>query len=40
MSGKEVHLCPILGRTVIWKNGECTETCNEGDCPIAMNEEE
>ena len=31
---KEVHLCPILMRTVIWKDGQCSEPCSEEDCPI------
>lgn len=30
---KEVHICPILMRTVIWKDEKCTEDCSE-DCPI------
>ena len=29
----EVHICPILMRTVIWEDGKCAEECNE-DCPI------
>ncbi len=31
---KEVHVCPILMRTVIFENERCTEKCNEQDCPI------
>ena len=31
---KEVHVCPILMRTVIWEDGECKEHCDEEDCPI------
>ena len=31
---KEVHICPILMRTVIWKDGKCQENCTEEDCPI------
>ena len=31
---QEVHICPLLMRTVIWEAGECTEECNE-DCPFA-----
>lgn len=27
---KEVHVCPILMRTVIWEDGNCVEECNEG----------
>ena len=39
MSAVEVHVCPILMRTVLWNDGHCTEktcaenTCTE-DCPI------
>ena len=40
MSEKEVHLCPILGRTVIWKGGVCTEDCRESECAIAKSAEE
>lgn len=39
MSEKEVHLCPLIGRTVIWENGKCSEDCKEDDCPIAMNKD-
>lgn len=31
----EDHICLILLRTVIWKDGECTEDCKEEDCPIS-----
>ena len=31
---KEVHICPILMRTVIWEDGKCKEDCAEEDCPI------
>ena len=31
---KDVHICPILMRTVIWIDGKCTEECDENDCPI------
>ena len=34
MNKKEVHICPILMRTVIWEDGKCTEKCDEEDCPI------
>ena len=34
MSENEVHICPIMIRTVIWENNKCTEDCNEDDCPI------
>ena len=30
----EVHICPMLMRTVIWENGECCEDCSE-ECPIS-----
>ena len=30
----EVHICPILMRTVIWEDGVCKENCSEEDCPI------
>ena len=33
---KEVHICPILMRTVIWEDGKCTEGCTEEECPIAL----
>ncbi len=32
---REVHICPILMRTVIFENGECTEPCKEPVCPVA-----
>ena len=35
---KEVHICPILMRTVIWKNGYCTEECDH-DCPFQIAKE-
>ena len=35
MNEKEVHICPILMRTVIWEDGKCTEDCDEEDCPIS-----
>ena len=38
MNEKEVHICPILVRTVIWKDGKCTEKCDEDDCPIDTDE--
>ncbi len=34
---KDVHVCPVLMRTVIWIDGECTEECGETDCPILIN---
>ena len=30
----EVHICPILMRTVILEDGECKEHCDEEDCPL------
>ena len=30
----EIHICPILMRTVKFEDGTCTEQCNEDDCPI------
>lgn len=30
----EVHICPILMRTVRFEDGECTEQCEEDDCPV------
>lgn len=33
MSAVEVHVCPILMRTVLWNDGHCTEkTCAENTC--------
>lgn len=33
MSAVEVHVCPILMRTVLWNDGHCTEkTCAEKTC--------
>ena len=29
MNEKEVHVCPILMRTVIWEGGKCTEESDE-----------
>lgn len=37
---KEVHICPILIRTVMWEDGKCTEDCGEQDCPIMIHKEE
>ena len=31
---EQVHVCPILMRTVVWSNGECTEKCGAEDCPL------
>lgn len=33
---KDVHICPILMRTVIWIDGKCQENCDEEDCPIQV----
>lgn len=33
---KDVHICPILMRTVIWVDGKCQEKCDAEDCPIAV----
>ena len=30
----EIHVCPILMRTVKFIDGRCSEQCNEDDCPI------
>ncbi len=30
----EVHLCPILMKTVCFVDGSCREACGEADCPI------
>lgn len=30
----EVHLCPILMRTVIFEDGKCTAPCSEEACPL------
>ncbi len=34
---REVHICPILMKTVIWADGICTETCAESQCPVLRN---
>lgn len=31
---EEIHICPILMRTIIWANGKCTEICDEEECPL------
>lgn len=37
---KEVHICPILMRTVILIDGECTEPCYVGeDCLFFKDEQ-
>ena len=30
----EIHICPILMRTVKFIDGHCEEQCDEVDCPI------
>lgn len=36
---KEVHICPIFMRTVVFEDGECTMECTEEDCPIKTEQE-
>lgn len=36
---KEVHICPIHMRTVVWEDGICAEDCEEQDCPIKVYKE-
>lgn len=31
----EVHICPLLMRTVRFEDGCCLEQCSEDDCPVA-----
>ena len=31
---KTVHICPILGRTVLWIDEKCMEECGKEDCPV------
>ncbi len=31
---KQVHICPLLMRTVIFESGKCTEACGEPACPV------
>ena len=33
----EIHVCPVLMRTVIFDENGCTEKCME-DCPITARE--
>ena len=35
----EIHICPILMRTVRFIDGNCTEKCEE-DCPIEASRKE
>ena len=37
---QDVHLCPILMRTVIWVNGKCTVECGEITCPVFVAQDE
>ncbi len=30
----EIHICPILMRTVIWEEGKCKEDCTAEECPL------
>lgn len=30
----DIHICPILMRTVRFIDGQCSEECSEEDCPI------
>lgn len=33
----EIHICPILMRTVRFEYGQCIELCSEkNDCPIML----
>lgn len=35
MNERNVHICPIKGRTVLFSSGFCKEDCdNYPDCPI------
>lgn len=37
---KEVHICPVLMRTVILVKGQCTESCYVGeDCALFSEEQ-
>lgn len=31
---REVHICPMLMRTVVFEDGKCTMECTEEDCPL------
>jgi len=35
---REVHICPILMRTVIFEDGHCKEECSEEFCPIVRSD--
>ncbi len=30
----DIHVCPILMRTVNFEDEKCTEQCSRKDCPI------
>lgn len=32
----EIHICPILMRTVKFVDGQCVEQCDEMDCPVMI----
>ena len=36
----EIHICPSLMRTVKFIDGNCTEKCEEEDCPIEESKKE
>ena len=38
MDNREVHICSLLMRTVVFKEGRCSENCSEM-CPIKTGEE-
>ena len=40
MEEREVHICPILMRTVVFVNKQCIQQCGEDDCPIKDLEED
>lgn len=37
-SRMDVHICPLLARTVIFIHDKCTEHCREYDCPLVQTE--
>ena len=39
MDNREVHICPLLMRTVILEDGQCSEKCSE-ECPIMISTQE
>lgn len=34
MGNEEMHVCPILMRTVKYRDEKCTENCGETECPV------